>query len=74
MLMAHLVLKNLLEQYEELRTLHTRTGSAEARRRMDDVAYSLCVSTGTGSIDAALAVARFRLRRVGAGSEPLVPA
>ncbi|MEV0254106.1 DUF5133 domain-containing protein [Streptomyces sp. NPDC050732] len=74
MLMAHLVLKNLVEQYEELRALHAETGSAAARRRMDDVAYSLCVSTGTGSVDAALAVARFRLRRVSAGSEPLLAA
>ncbi|MEV7197019.1 DUF5133 domain-containing protein [Streptomyces sp. NPDC093510] len=74
MLMAHLVLKNLVEQYEGLRALHAETGSAATRRQMEDVAYTLCVSTGTGSIDAALAVARFRLRAVRTGSEPLLAA
>ncbi|MEU8518826.1 DUF5133 domain-containing protein [Streptomyces sp. NBC_01216] len=62
MLMAHpAVLVNLLEQYEALRLLHAGDGSAEVRRRMDDVAYTLCVSTGTRDVDAALIAARFRL-------------
>ncbi|KUF19161.1 MULTISPECIES: DUF5133 domain-containing protein [Streptomyces] len=62
MLMAHpAVLKNLVEQYETLRTLHAEHGTARARQRMDDVAYTLCVSTGTRDIDAALIAARHRL-------------
>ena len=62
MLMAHpAVLTNLVEQYETLRLLHAEEGSPEVRQRMDDVAYTLCVSTGTRDIDAALIAARHRL-------------
>ncbi|MFE9458290.1 DUF5133 domain-containing protein [Streptomyces californicus] len=62
MLMAHpTVLRNLVEQYEVLRVLHADGGSEEARQRMDDVAYTLCVSTGTADVDSALVAARHRL-------------
>ncbi|EYT81950.1 DUF5133 domain-containing protein [Streptomyces andamanensis] len=62
MLMAHpAVLRNLVEQYDSLRILHAENGSADVRQRMDDVAYTLCVSTGTRDIDAALVAARHRL-------------
>ncbi|MFD5006512.1 DUF5133 domain-containing protein [Streptomyces mutabilis] len=62
MLLAHpVVLKNLIEQYETLRALHAEDGTEEARRRMEDVAYTLCVSTGTRDVDAALIAARHRL-------------
>ncbi|MEU1014287.1 DUF5133 domain-containing protein [Streptomyces sp. NPDC005898] len=62
MLMAHpVVLKDLVEQYETLRALHAEDGSAEARQRMEDVAYTLCVSTGTRDIEAALVAARHSL-------------
>lgn len=62
MLMAHpAVLRNLLEQYDALRVLHAEEGGAEVRRRMDDLAYTLCVSTGTRDIDAALIAARHQL-------------
>ncbi|MFI9150232.1 DUF5133 domain-containing protein [Streptomyces sp. NPDC053367] len=62
MLMAHpAVLKNLIEQYETLRILHAEDGSPGVRQRMDDVAYTLCVATGTRDIDAALIAARHRL-------------
>lgn len=61
MLMAHpAVLQELVETYEALELLHARQGKAEVRRRMDDVAYTLCVSTGTRDVDAALAAARHR--------------
>ncbi|MFF2510104.1 DUF5133 domain-containing protein [Streptomyces sp. NPDC058086] len=62
MLMAHpAVLRNLVEQYVTLRTLHAENGGTEVRRRMDDVAYTLCVSTGTRDVDAALIAALHRL-------------
>ncbi|MFF8278814.1 DUF5133 domain-containing protein [Streptomyces lateritius] len=62
MLMAHpAVLSNLIEQYQTLRMLHAENGSEEVRRRMDDIAYTLCVSTGTRDVDAALIAARHRL-------------
>ena len=50
MLMAHpAVLRNLVEQYDALRILHAEDGSPEVRRRMDDVSYTLRVSTGTAT-------------------------
>ncbi|MEU6769881.1 DUF5133 domain-containing protein [Streptomyces sp. NPDC046759] len=62
MLMAHpAVLKNLIEQYETLRVLHADEGHEEVRQRMDDIAYTLCVATGTADVDAALIAARHRL-------------
>ncbi|OIJ65998.1 DUF5133 domain-containing protein [Streptomyces mangrovisoli] len=62
MLMAHpAVLTSLIEQYETLRVLHAENGCSEVRQRMDDVAYTLCVATGTRDIDAAPIAARFQL-------------
>ncbi|MFC9590912.1 DUF5133 domain-containing protein [Streptomyces sp. NPDC056944] len=62
MLMAHpVILRNLIEEYQTLRVLQAENGGAEVRRRMDDLAYTLCVSTGTRDVDAALIAARHRL-------------
>ncbi|MDQ0847998.1 DUF5133 domain-containing protein [Streptomyces sp. V1I6] len=62
MLMAHpAVLRNLVEQYDTLQMLHAENGTPEVRQRMDDIAYTLCVSTGTCDIDAALVAARHQL-------------
>ncbi|GAA2769676.1 hypothetical protein GCM10019017_07540 [Streptomyces showdoensis] len=61
-LMAHpAVLRELIEQYETLMMLKAENGGEEVRRRMDDLAYTLCVSTGTRDVDAALIAARHRL-------------
>ena len=57
MLMAHpAVLSRLISEYEALSRLVVR--SADTKRRMDDLAYTLCVSTGTRDIDTALVTAR----------------
>ncbi|MGW7423012.1 DUF5133 domain-containing protein [Streptomyces sp. NPDC054813] len=62
MLMAHpAVLKDLVVQYETLRVLQAENGSPAAQRRMDDIAYTLCVSTGTRDVDIALVAARHQL-------------
>ncbi|MFF5106668.1 DUF5133 domain-containing protein [Streptomyces sp. NPDC000134] len=75
MLMAHpAVLRNLIDQYEALRVLHAEDGSEEVRRRLDDVTYTLCVSTGTRDIDAALAAARRRLPGARAEDDALLTA
>ncbi|MFF7206523.1 DUF5133 domain-containing protein [Streptomyces sp. NPDC008141] len=59
MLMAHpAVLKDLIDVYETLRVLHTENSNPNVRQRMQDVAYTLCVSTGTRDVDAALIAAR----------------
>ncbi|MBX9427079.1 MULTISPECIES: DUF5133 domain-containing protein [Streptomyces] len=67
MLMAHpTVLRDLVERYETL--LRAEDGSDRARRRLEDVTYTLCVTTGTRDIDAALAAARRQLSRTSAES------
>ncbi|MFG3658607.1 DUF5133 domain-containing protein [Streptomyces sp. NPDC047706] len=73
MLMAHpAVLKNLIEQYETLRDLRAEDGSDAVRRRMDDIAYTLCVSTGTRDVDAALVAARHQLPGTETGDDSLL--
>ncbi|MGQ4488558.1 DUF5133 domain-containing protein [Streptomyces sp. SAS_281] len=69
MLMAHpAVLRDLIENYEALLTVGAaEADSAEVRQRMDDIAYTLCVCTGTRDIDAALFAARHQLP----GARPL---
>ncbi|MET9361721.1 DUF5133 domain-containing protein [Streptomyces sp. NPDC006632] len=75
MLMAHpAVLRDLMDQYDALRSLHTGSGTAEVRRRMDDAAYTLCVLTGTRDIGAALLAARHQLGGVRPHDDSLVPA
>ncbi|MGW8990971.1 DUF5133 domain-containing protein [Streptomyces zhihengii] len=62
MLMAHpAVLANLIEQYDTLRILHAENGGEAVQQRMQDLAYTLCVSTGTRDVDAALVAARHQL-------------
>lgn len=62
MLMADpTILRSLVEQYEALTAPHAPDGTPEARRRIEDVTYTLCVSTGTREVGSALAAARRRL-------------
>ncbi|MFB6625692.1 DUF5133 domain-containing protein [Streptomyces sp. NPDC056374] len=62
MLMAHpVILSKLVEEYEALSVLNAEDGSPEVRRRIEDLAYTLCVSTGTRDVDTALIAARHRL-------------
>ncbi|GHB60367.1 DUF5133 domain-containing protein [Streptomyces xanthochromogenes] len=62
MLMAHpVVLRDLLAEYEVLVALNAADGDEMTRQRLDDVTYTLCVSTGTKDIDAAVVAARHRL-------------
>jgi hypothetical protein len=61
-LMAHpTVLNGLVEEYEALAALGADHGDEQARRRLDDITYTLCVATGTRNIDSALTAARIRL-------------
>ncbi|MGB8945090.1 MAG: DUF5133 domain-containing protein [Streptomyces sp.] len=57
-------LHTLLETYASLLDLRAREDSAEVRRRLDDVSYTLCVSTGTRTPEAAVARARAQLAGV----------
>ncbi|SHL40275.1 DUF5133 domain-containing protein [Actinacidiphila paucisporea] len=60
MLMAHpTVLRNLVERYEALSG--TESTDPRVAQQLRDTAYTLCVTTGTREITAALAAARSRL-------------
>ncbi len=63
MLLAHpAVLDDLVQRYTALeRALLSGNADQTTRQRLADVAYTLCVSTGTRDIDAALIAARHRL-------------
>ncbi|WP_327739209.1 DUF5133 domain-containing protein [Streptomyces nojiriensis] len=58
------VLARLVEEYEVESELRAAGRHGPVRQQMEDVVYTLCVSTGTRDIEAALAVARERLRAV----------
>ncbi|MFD6419932.1 DUF5133 domain-containing protein [Streptomyces sp. NPDC060194] len=65
MLMAHpTVLRNLVDRYESLRAAPKLDRAG--RRRLEDTVYTLCVSTGTRDVEAALAQARSVLTRAAA--------
>lgn len=57
------VLTDLLARYRTAVALDASEGGAgpETRRRVDDVAYTLCISTGTCDVDDALTAAHRRL-------------
>ncbi|MCX5174542.1 DUF5133 domain-containing protein [Streptomyces virginiae] len=62
MMMTHpAVLARLVEEYETESELRAAGPNGPVRHQMEDVVYTLCVSTGTCDIDAALAAARERL-------------
>ncbi|MFD9719335.1 DUF5133 domain-containing protein [Streptomyces sp. NPDC059076] len=72
MLMIHLsVLSRLVSDYE---ALNRQDGDPVVRRRREDLAYTLCVSTGTRDIDTALAAARQRLAQADSEDATLLPA
>ncbi|MFI9235284.1 DUF5133 domain-containing protein [Streptomyces cinnamoneus] len=63
MLLAHpAVLDDLIQRYTALEhALESGNAGPTTRQRLADVAYTLCVSTGTRDIDTALVAARHRL-------------
>ncbi|MFI6121026.1 DUF5133 domain-containing protein [Streptomyces sp. NPDC051064] len=54
-------MRNLVEQFDTLRIPQAENGDTEVQQRMDDIAYTLCVATGTRDVDAALIAARHQL-------------
>jgi hypothetical protein len=64
MLMAHpAILEDLMDRYETLRFLDPH--DPQVRRRVDDLAYTLCVATGTSDVEMALIAARMHLPGAG---------
>ncbi|GHF67504.1 DUF5133 domain-containing protein [Streptomyces mashuensis] len=76
MLLAHpAVLDDLVRRYTALeRELASGKADPTTRQRLADVAYTLCVSTGTRDIDAALVAARHRLPGARTEDDSAVPA
>ncbi|MDQ1042834.1 DUF5133 domain-containing protein [Streptomyces sp. V4I2] len=65
-------LRRLVEQYESLRAEETARGPDAPSPRSLDLAYTLCVSTGTRDVRLALDTAHRLLRAVPeSGSAPL---
>ncbi|MFB8028930.1 DUF5133 domain-containing protein [Streptomyces sp. NPDC056465] len=65
MLMANpATLRNLVKRYESLRSAHARLGTSESSRQLEDVSYTLCVTTGTRAVPEALAAAAAQLSAV----------
>ncbi len=65
-------LRRLVEEYESLRAQETARGLAAPSPRSLDLAYTLCVSTGTRDVRLALDAARRVLGAVPeSGSAPL---
>ncbi|MCX5384810.1 DUF5133 domain-containing protein [Streptomyces sp. NBC_00083] len=50
-------LRILLTRYAEARIAHAYSQNPAAAREADDVAYTLCVATGTACVDDAIAAA-----------------
>ncbi|WP_395576381.1 DUF5133 domain-containing protein [Streptomyces sp. BK79] len=62
MLMPHpAVLRGLVEEYEAAAARETADGTGVPCPRTRDLAYTLCVSTGTRDVRQALAAARHHL-------------
>ncbi|MFC7303986.1 DUF5133 domain-containing protein [Streptomyces monticola] len=62
MLLAHpVVLEDLVERYKALALLGADQGGPGGRQEYEDVAYSLCVATGTSDVDAAVVAASHQL-------------
>lgn len=57
------ILDALLNTYSTLRARRTTDDCAEVRRGLDDVSYTLCVTTGTRSVEAAVEAAMAQLGR-----------
>ncbi|MFJ3575968.1 DUF5133 domain-containing protein [Streptomyces rubiginosohelvolus] len=55
-------LRSLLARYNELQLAHSQDSAAALRRSLQDVSYTLCVTTGTRTIQDALLVAERILR------------
>ncbi|WAU81752.1 DUF5133 domain-containing protein [Streptomyces sp. Qhu-G9] len=71
MLMPHpATLRKLVEEYEALIAREAENGAAKTNQRSQDLAYTLCVSTGTRDVRLALEKAR---RQLAAAQRPVAP-
>ncbi|MFF8554067.1 DUF5133 domain-containing protein [Streptomyces sp. NPDC015501] len=62
-------MRTLLARYNELQLRHSQDSDYELQRSLEDVTYTLCVSTGTRTVHDALLAADTILRRSAAEEE-----
>ncbi|MDQ0986096.1 DUF5133 domain-containing protein [Streptomyces sp. V2I9] len=62
-------MRTLLARYNELQLRHSQDSDHELQRSLEDVTYTLCVSTGTRTVHDALLAADTILRRSAAEEE-----
>ncbi|WP_370270555.1 DUF5133 domain-containing protein [Streptomyces sp. V4I8] len=65
------LLRELVERCDTLRRRLASGDSAQIRRQLEDVTYTLCVVTGTRQLDTALFVARRQLADAMTREQPL---
>ncbi|MER5669560.1 DUF5133 domain-containing protein [Streptomyces mirabilis] len=66
------VLRTLLARYAEARFAHAHSGDSRTARDLDNVAYTLCVTTATATVEDAIATADVLLENARSGQRPLV--
>ncbi|PSM42707.1 DUF5133 domain-containing protein [Streptomyces dioscori] len=72
MLMPHpATLRKLVGEYEALVAHQAGSGAVKAGQRVQDLAYTLCVSTGTRDVDLALKKARSHIAAAEGSLTPL---
>ncbi|MFD5551540.1 DUF5133 domain-containing protein [Streptomyces goshikiensis] len=75
MLMAHpALLPAAVREYETLSLLNALEGSPRTVRRIEELSALLCTATGTGSVEAAVVAARYRLPGAGTFDDSVIPA
>ncbi|MFD3793550.1 DUF5133 domain-containing protein [Streptomyces californicus] len=63
------VMRTLLARYNELQLRHSQDSDYELPRSLEDVTYTLCVSTGTRTVHDALLAADSILRKAASEEE-----
>ncbi|WP_307571050.1 DUF5133 domain-containing protein [Streptomyces sp. DSM 41269] len=63
------VMRTLLARYNELQLRHSQDSDYELQRSLEDVTYTLCVSTGTRTVHDALLAADAILRKAASEEE-----
>ncbi|MFE2376701.1 DUF5133 domain-containing protein [Streptomyces sp. NPDC059398] len=74
MLIAHpMVLRNLVDRYEALQLLPSERRTPQTEQEREDVSYTLCVTTGTRTVEDALVAAEQQLRASSADPAATAP-
>ncbi|MCM2415423.1 DUF5133 domain-containing protein [Streptomyces sp. RKAG290] len=67
-------IRTLLSRYNEVQLRHSQSSTYELQRQLEDVTYTLCVSTRTRTVSDALLAADAILRQSSIADEHAAPA